>query len=227
MFFVGSVVGTLFYGLLSDKIGRLPALILSNLSGFIGDFSTIFTRTLPTFTLCRFISGLAADTNFYLMYIMGMFFQHIFFPTMFMIKFYKLAVLEYIKPSMRTLGLNLVVGLFYCLGLVFTPWLAVVAGSWQRYLLMTSLPILSVSLFYFIIQESAQWLVTRDDLDGAIRRLRNVAKFNGKKVTEEDFNEFRKYCEKQKKKGEKQSNLIDMFRTPRMRKHTLILFFKS
>ncbi|XP_055904118.1 organic cation transporter protein [Eupeodes corollae] len=206
MFFVGSVVGTLFYGLLSDKIGRLPALILSNLSGFIGDFSTIFTRTLPTFTLCRFISGLAADTNFYLMYIM---------------------VLEYIKPSMRTLGLNLVVGLFYCLGLVFTPWLAVVAGSWQRYLLMTSLPILSVSLFYFIIQESAQWLVTRDDLDGAIRRLRNVAKFNGKKVTEEDFNEFRKYCEKQKKKGEKQSNLIDMFRTPRMRKHTLILFFKS
>ena len=64
-------MGTLFYGLLSDKIGRLPALILSNLSGFVGDFSTIFTQSVTTFTLCRFISGLAADTNFYLMYIIG------------------------------------------------------------------------------------------------------------------------------------------------------------
>jgi len=64
-------VGTLFYGLLSDKIGRVPALILSNFCGFAGDFSTIFTKSVATFTLCRFISGLAADTNFYLMYIIG------------------------------------------------------------------------------------------------------------------------------------------------------------
>lgn len=129
---------------------------------------------------------------------------------------------------MRTLGINLAVGLFYTLGLVFTPWLAVVVGNWKYYLAFTSIPILSVMLFYFMVQESAQWLVTRDNVDGAIMRLKRVAKFNGKNVSNDDFNEFRKYCEKQKANSNgEQNTLLDMFKTPRMRKHTLILFFKS
>ncbi|XP_030373515.1 organic cation transporter protein [Scaptodrosophila lebanonensis] len=210
LFFIGSVVGTLFYGLLSDKIGRVPALILSNFCGFAGDFSTIFTKSVATFTLCRFISGLAADTNFYLMYII---------------------VLEYIRPSMRTLGLNMAVGLFYCMGLVVTPWLAVWAGHWKIYLACTSLPILLVTLYYFVVQESAQWLVTRNDIDGAIKRLKRVAKFNGCRVTQAEFDEFRRHCqitrEMQGGDDKKHATLLDMFRTPRMRKNTLILFFKS
>lgn len=131
---------------------------------------------------------------------------------------------------MRTIGLNLAVGVFYTLGLVVIPWMAVLAGQWRYFLLMTSTPILSVIAFYFVLQESAQWLVTRNDIDGAIKRLKRVAKFNGRKVRPEEFDEFRKYCEKQREKNggdQKQATLIDMFRTRRMRKHTLILFFKS
>lgn len=132
---------------------------------------------------------------------------------------------------MRTLGLNMAVGLFYCIGLVFTPWLAVWAGHWQYFLACTSIPILSVIMFYFVVQESAQWLVTRNDIDGAIKRLKRVAKFNGCKVTQAEFDEFRKHCEGQHQEqggdDQKTSTLLDMFKTPRMRKHTLILFFKS
>lgn len=71
LFYVGSVFGTLLFGYLADNYGRLPAMILSNLSGAVGDFATSFTHNLTQFAICRFISGLATDTCFYLMYIMG------------------------------------------------------------------------------------------------------------------------------------------------------------
>jgi len=57
-----------------------------------------------------------------------------------------------------------------------------------------------------------------------------VAKFNGCRVTQADFDEFRRHCqmtrEMQGGDDKKQATLLDMFRTPRMRKNTLILFFK-
>lgn len=71
LFFVGCMCGTLIFGLLGDKIGRIKALILANWCGCLGDFSTIFTESVAAFSLSRFISGLACDANSYLMYILG------------------------------------------------------------------------------------------------------------------------------------------------------------
>lgn len=62
--------GTLMFGLLGDRIGRVKAVILANWCGFLGDFSTIFTGSLTAFSVTRFVSGLAADANSYLMYIL-------------------------------------------------------------------------------------------------------------------------------------------------------------
>lgn len=70
-FFVGSVVGTISFGYLSDRIGRLPAMLMATLAGASGDFMTSFVYTLPWFAFSRFVSGLSTDTMYYLMYILG------------------------------------------------------------------------------------------------------------------------------------------------------------
>lgn len=71
LFFIGSVIGSLGFGVWADRIGRLPVLVISNLMAMIGNGATIFATNVIAFTFCRFIAGLATDTNFVMMYILG------------------------------------------------------------------------------------------------------------------------------------------------------------
>lgn len=135
--------------------------------------------------------------------------------------------MEYIRPSMRTFGLNLCIGLFYCLGSMVTPWIAVAFGHWQMYLLVTSLPILLVPMFYIHVQESALWLISKNEIEKAIKCFERVAKYNGKELPAETLDQFRKECTDSNYLQKDTATLLDLFKTPRLRKNTLILFFKS
>lgn len=212
-YFIGSCIGTLTLGILADIIGRLPVLIMAHTFGIVGNGLTIFATHEIAFALCRFISGLATDSNFYMMYIL---------------------VLEYIDPKMRTFGLNLCIGIFYCFGSVITPWLAVWLGHWKLYLLATIIPSLIVPLFYFFVPESAEWLISRNRLDDALICYRKIAKFNRRELSEQFIADFKLTADanvnaKDAKTTIKDENptLISLFKTPRLRRLTLILFFKS
>lgn len=208
-YFIGSVVGTLILGILADIIGRLPVLILAHLAGIIGNGLTIFAADEISFAICRFISGIATDNNFVMMYIL---------------------VMEYIAPRMRTVGLNLCIGVFYCLGSVISPWLAVWLGSWKLYLIATILPALIVPTFYFIIAESAQWLISKNQLDKALVCYQKIAKFNQKELDENFTLDFKNVVNEINAKRELEDanpSVIALFKTPRLRRLTLILFFKS
>lgn len=162
--------------------------------------------------------------------------------------FNSLLVLEYIRPSMRTFGLNLCIGIFYCLGSMITPWIAVYLGSWKLYLIYTSMPIAIVPFFYFILPESAQWLLSKNDVEGAIVCFRRVARFNGRILDDDTIEMFRAHHKEtmMKQRGRRvvgnaggeagevddalqpvKATLFDLFKTKRLRRHTLILFFKS
>lgn len=136
--------------------------------------------------------------------------------------------MEYVRPSMRTFGLNICIGLFYCIGSFITPWIAVAVGNWKLFLIVTALPVAIVPVFYFLVEESALWLISKKDVNEAINCFKRVAKFNKKVLSEEVVEEFRAHCNDTNKLESKNSaNLLDLFRTPRLRKSTLILFFKS
>ncbi|EDW83858.2 uncharacterized protein Dwil_GK13458 [Drosophila willistoni] len=197
LFFVGSMFGTFFFGLLGDRIGRIRPLILVYSCGFLGDFATIFAKDLTTYSISRFVSGLAAGSG-YLMFIL---------------------VLEYISSSLRNKTLTIIQSLCYSLGLISACLQAIYTGHWRICMAWSAFPLLLVTLFYFLVQESAQWLITRNDIDGAVMRLQRVAEFNRRQVSEEDFESFRRHCVGFSKEfREKQTTLVDALHIPRLRK---------
>lgn len=213
LFFVGSVFGVLF-GVLADRVGRLPVLILANLTALAGNLATMFSSDLMTFAAARFVSGLATDSNFVMLYIL---------------------VLEYLRPSSRTLGLNLCIGVFYCFGSVITPLIALKIGEWRLFLEVTAIPLVIVPSFWFILPESIHWLVAVRKDKRALEMLHRVAKFNGKQLPEKFDEQFREAFEKYSlttagggnDKEKAKDTLWGLFKTPRLRKNILILFFKS
>ncbi|XP_004518133.1 organic cation transporter protein isoform X1 [Ceratitis capitata] len=206
MFFVGSVVGSLLFGFLADSLGRLPILIAANVVAMVGNSLTVFGTTLPTFSFFRFLSGMATDSNFVMMYIL---------------------VMEYLRPSLRTVGLSICIGFFYCLGSMAAPWIAVLLHTWRGFLLATSAPFAIVPLFYFIVPESVQWLISKQKYDKAVQCLMRVAKINGRTVDESVYTEFIDECKRSQLHTKSGPNLFGLFVTPRLRRNTLILFFKS
>lgn len=208
-FFIGSVFGVLF-GVLADRIGRLPVLILANLTAMIGNLVTMLSRDLYSFSASRFLSGMATDSNFVMMYIL---------------------TLEFLRPSARTLGLNLIIGIFYCLGSVITPLIALAVGEWRLFLGVTALPLLMVPFAWFVIPESIVWLVAARKPEKALKLLHRVAAVNGKAIDRAFDLKFSvayaEYVEVLTKTKQVKDSLWGLFRTPRLRKNMLILFFKS
>ncbi|PSN44621.1 hypothetical protein C0J52_10017 [Blattella germanica] len=103
-----------------------------------------------------------------------------------------LAVMEYMRPDMRTFGLNLCIGVFYCIGCVVSPWLALFSGDWRYFLFGISAPMLLVPALAFLLPESAGWLINKGRIEDAVLRFNRIAKINGKEpLTQSAIDRFR------------------------------------
>jgi len=71
VFFGGAILGGLIFGWMADRYGRIPALVWTNLIGFMAGIATAFVTTFWAFCVCRFLVGLAFDNCFTMMYILG------------------------------------------------------------------------------------------------------------------------------------------------------------
>ncbi|CAH2087180.1 unnamed protein product [Euphydryas editha] len=150
-------------GIISDRFGRKLALSLASLMngvfGFLRSFSTNYIMML----VFEFLeAGLGAGA----------------YSTAFVI------AMELVGPKGRVFGNTLINGV-YVMGLIslalFSWWLQ----SWRNLLRLIYTPALFVVSYYWILNESIRWLLSKGRRDEAVAILKNAAKMNGIKLSDE------------------------------------------
>lgn len=196
-FYAGTSIGSVFFGFIADRYGRKPSIILSYALAWLAGLVSSFVKNLVGFTILRFLVGMCIIPLSEDPYVLS---------------------LEYIGPRWRTLPIVLW-ALSYIIFSMLCPWLAYGIQNWTYLSVCTSMPLLLIVLFMRFVPESAGWLLTRGRNEDAVKYLRRVAFFNKRDIP--DNLELK--ADRGAKEDAKRVTFLDLFRTPRIRKYSLLM----
>lgn len=195
IFFLGSIFGGLIVGWISDRFGRLTAIVVSNLLGCIGGLTSTFARGIIEFSICRFIMGMAYDNCMMMAY---------------------LIVLEYCSPKYRTLLSNMAFALFYAAAATSLPWIILVTGHWKTISLVTSIPLALAIFTPLILPESPRWLLSKGRVDDAVERVLEIGRINKKEVPIKLIEQFKRNASAETK--EENDSCLKLLKRPLLRR---------
>ncbi|XP_076330221.1 organic cation transporter protein-like [Tachypleus tridentatus] len=206
VYMAGYLTGCLLLGQLSDSFGRRPIMLLGLVILLISGIVCAFAPYFWLFTVTRFLTAVGRC---------GM------FVTGFVL------LLEVVGPEWRpVLGVAREIG--WAAGFITLPGLAWLLRDWFYLQLTISLLVVLYFVTYWIIPESPRWLLTHDRDEEAKIILTKASRKNGfHKPIEESVNKLKDFITKDlvESKAKQKATLLDLFKTPNMRKKTINVCF--
>ncbi|NWH81800.1 S22A3 protein, partial [Piaya cayana] len=193
---LGFLAGAFTLGYAADRYGRILIYLLSCLGVGICGIIVAFAPNFTVFLIFRFLQGVFGKGTWMTCYVI---------------------VTEIVGSDQRIVGI--VIQIFFTLGIMILPGIAYLVPTWQGIQLAISLPNFLFLLYYWMVPESPRWLLTRRKGEKALKIMHNIAKHNGKYLSPH-YSEITV-------NNEEVSNpsFLDLVRTPRMRRYTLILMY--
>ncbi|KAK6170919.1 hypothetical protein SNE40_019202 [Patella caerulea] len=196
--FAGNLVGTFGLGMVSDFIGRKKTLLLSIVLWSGTGIGTAFCTAFESFSTLRFFSGISMSGTFMTSFVIGF---------------------ELVGPTKRTIA-GIGIMLFWAIGLFSLAILAYLIRNWRTLTLITTVPSVVFLSYWWLLPESARWLLSKGRGGEAEEIIRNAAKVNKVELPTELFDESTTH-----KKEEPTAKIWQLFTTPSLLFRTLIVFF--
>lgn len=203
LFMIGVLVGSIVFGQMSDNIGRksvfFASLVLQVIFGVLAGIAGNFY----IYTIARIMIGATTSGVFLVAYVLAM---------------------EMVGPSSRLFA-GVAVQMFFSFGYIALAGFSHFFADWREFQIAITLPGLVFMCYYWIIPESARWLLSKNRKEEAIKIVKDVAKENKVIVPQAVLNNIDDdKVEVVKDPDLKEPSLIDLFRYPNLRKKTLLIF---
>ncbi|XP_029467232.1 solute carrier family 22 member 20-like isoform X2 [Rhinatrema bivittatum] len=203
VYMVGVLLGGAIFGGLSDKFGRKTILVWSYMQMSVAGTLVAFLPNFTTYVIFRLISGMT--------------FSSVLLNTLCL-------MLEWMPIRGRTLA-GTFIGYVFTFGQMVLSGVAYAIRDWRWLQFSVTAPFYVFFLYSWFLQESGRWLILNGKMDIALRNLRRVAWVNrkeeeGKKLTKE---EMKAQMQKEINGRKSSHSLLDLVRTPGMRRITCCL----
>jgi len=196
VYFGGLVTGSFFMGDMADRYGRVPLIFGSSILLFVTSVGTCFCPEYISFCVSRFLNGISVAGIHNIAYVW---------------------LLEVVGTDYRAMA---AVGseLFWSLGFLLLAATGYYIRDWMRLQLAIGVPTIGFIVYKWILPESPRWLISQARFDEAEAVFRTASKMNGVELPAKL--QFKKLV------GEKTSySIVDLVRTPRIRKRTFVLWY--
>ncbi|KAG5876061.1 hypothetical protein JTB14_016803 [Gonioctena quinquepunctata] len=207
LFMFGVMVGSIVFGDMSDRIGRKITFFISLVMQVVFGTLAAIAPEFWTFTFARFVVGATSSGVFLVAYVIG---------------------LEMVGPSKRPIA-GTVCHMFFSAGYMLTALFALYIPHWRYLQFALTIPGVLFLAYWWFIPESARWLLTKNKLTEAKRLIQIAAKCNKVTISDETLDTLLVSADQELiNNGEKPANtgtVLDLFKTPNLRKKSLIIFF--
>ncbi|KAJ2943570.1 hypothetical protein O0L34_g16679 [Tuta absoluta] len=206
---VGGIIGNYIFGYLQDTLGRKPSFFIYLLIECVFGVATAFAQNYHVWVVYRFGVGFTVPAIMATPYVLA---------------------IELVGPRSRTLC-TILSNIAYSLGLILLAGVVYLVRDWRQLALATTLPFVCFFLYYWLMPESPRWLLARGQFEKAEIILKKMARINGKSLPANYMVHLRRKYESDKLKADldkeksRKYGIMDLFRTPNLRKKTIIITF--
>ncbi|KAM9355929.1 solute carrier family 22 member 2-like [Pholidichthys leucotaenia] len=193
---VGFLVGSFAFGYFADRFGRQLGFLVSNILNAIAGIVVAVAPNYIAILVFRILLGFSLKGGWMICYVL-------------------LTEIVGVKYR-RTVGI--LFQMFFSVGNLIVPLLAYFITDWRWLQVIFIAPYVIFLSYYWFIPESPRWLFSQNKSSKAIKITEAMAKENKKKLT----TDIKIVTEEVETTS---ASLLDLIRTPKMRKHTFILMF--